>query len=65
MNDSVIFMINKGMAFMGYRQLDFGKPFIAAFDRQSGKPNILFINKCKRGPDFKLSDKKKRNLFGI
>jgi len=22
MNDSVIFMINKGMAFMGYRQLD-------------------------------------------
>lgn len=39
--DSVLFMINKGFAFMGYRQLDFGKPFIAAFDLNSGKQIFL------------------------
>lgn len=45
MNDSTVFMINKGMAFMGYRQLDFGKPFLAAFNKQSGKQIFLsFIN---------------------
>jgi len=43
MNDSVIFMINKGMAFMGYRQLDFGMPFFAAFERQSGKQIFLSL----------------------
>jgi len=47
MNDSVIFMINKGMAFMGYRQLDFGKPFFAAFDRQSGKQIFLSLINVK------------------
>lgn len=45
MKDSTVFMINKGMAFMGYRQLDFGKPFLAAFNKQSGKQIFLsFIN---------------------
>lgn len=43
MNENVIFMVNKGMAFMGYRQLDFGKPFLAAFDRQSGKQIFLSL----------------------
>ncbi len=37
MNDSALFMINKGYAFMGNRTLDFGKPFIAAFDKLSGQ----------------------------
>ena len=50
MNDSVIFMINKGMAFMGYRQLDFGKPFFAAFDRQSGKQIFLSLINVKDDP---------------
>jgi outer membrane protein assembly factor BamB len=50
MNDSVIFMINKGMAFMGYRQLDFGKPFFAAFERQSGKQKFLSLINVKDDP---------------
>jgi outer membrane protein assembly factor BamB len=50
MNDSVIFMINKGMAFMGYRQLDFGKPFFAAFDRQTGKQKFLSLINVKDDP---------------
>lgn len=50
MNDSVIFMINEGMAFMGYRQLDFGKPFFAAFDKQSGKQKFLSLINVKDDP---------------
>lgn len=50
MNDSVIFMVNKGMAFMGYRPLDFGKPFFAAFDRQSGKQIFLSLLNEKDDP---------------
>jgi len=59
MNDSVIFMINKGMAFMGYRQLDFGKPFFAAFDRQSGKPKFLSLINVKDDPilSFQIKDR--------
>jgi hypothetical protein len=34
-------MINKGFAFMGYRQLDFGKPFFAGFNRNTGKQLFL------------------------
>jgi hypothetical protein len=36
-NDSVLFMINRGFAFMGNRQLNIGKPFLGAFNRQTGK----------------------------
>lgn len=50
MNDSVIFMINKGMAFIGYRELDFGKPFFAAFDRQTGKQIFLSLIDVKDDP---------------
>jgi len=39
--DSVLYMINMGYAFMGYRQLDYGKPFIAAFDSMTGKQIFL------------------------
>jgi outer membrane protein assembly factor BamB len=42
-DDSLVFMINRGFAFMGYRQLDFGKPFIAAFDKKSGKQVFLTL----------------------
>jgi len=56
MNDSVVFMVNKGYAFMGYRQLDFGKPFIAAFDRETGKQKYLTLINVKKDPilGFKL-----------
>lgn len=43
MNDSLVFMINKGMAFMGNKQLNFGKPFFAAFSKQSGEKHFLTI----------------------
>ncbi|NPA35698.1 MAG: PQQ-binding-like beta-propeller repeat protein, partial [Chlorobi bacterium] len=39
--DSLIYMINNGYAFMGYRELNFGKPFIAAFDKETGKQKYL------------------------
>ncbi len=35
--DSILYMINKGYAFMGNRQLDFGTPFIASFNKNTGK----------------------------
>jgi hypothetical protein len=35
--NELIFMINKGYAFMGYRQLDYGDAFIAAFDKYTGR----------------------------
>jgi outer membrane protein assembly factor BamB len=50
MNDSVIFMINKGMGYMGYRQVAFGKPFFAAFYRQSGKQKFFSLFNAKDDP---------------
>lgn len=50
MNDSLVFMINNGYAFMGNRQLDFGKPFIAAFDKQTGTQKYLSVINTKNGP---------------
>ncbi len=43
MNDSAVYMVNKGYAFMGQRRLDFGKPFISAFDRETGKQKYLIL----------------------
>jgi len=56
MNDSVVFMVNNGSAFMGHRQLNFGKPFIAAFDRETGKEKYLTVINVKKDPilGFKL-----------
>lgn len=46
--DSLIFMVNKGYAFIGNRQLDFGSPFIACFNKETGKQNyITLINEKK------------------
>jgi hypothetical protein len=58
MDDNTIYMVNKGFAFMGYRQLDFGQPFIAAFDRQTGKQNYLTLMDVKKDPilDYHLLD---------
>ena len=40
--DSLIYMVNKGFAFMGNRQIDFGTPFLAAYNKNTGKQ--LFFN---------------------
>jgi outer membrane protein assembly factor BamB len=34
-------MVNQGYAFMGYRQLDFGTPFIASYDIKTGDQKYL------------------------
>jgi len=58
MNDSTVFMINKGFAFMGSRQLNFGTPFIAAFDRQTGEQKYFSEMPVKKDPilDFEILD---------
>ncbi len=48
LKDSLIYMINKGYAYMGYRQLDFGMPFIAAFNKNTGEQVFLTIVKDKK-----------------
>lgn len=37
LQDSLLFLINKGFAFMGERQLNFGTPFFAAYSIKTGK----------------------------
>ncbi|MBK6399640.1 MAG: PQQ-binding-like beta-propeller repeat protein [Bacteroidetes bacterium] len=50
LQDNVIYMVNNGVAFMGYRQIDFGKPFFAAFDKQTGKQIFLTNLNVKDDP---------------
>ncbi len=40
LNDNLV-MVNRGYAYMGNRQLDFGTPFIASFDLDSGDQKYL------------------------
>ncbi len=58
-DDKLIYMINKGYAFMRYRQLNFGKPFIAAFEKETGKQKYLSLINTKDNPilQFKVVDK--------
>jgi outer membrane protein assembly factor BamB len=37
LNDSTIYMVNRGYALFGYASVLFGKPFIAAFDKKTGE----------------------------
>ncbi len=39
--DSLIYMVNKGFALMGNRQIDFGTPFLAAYNKNTGKQLFL------------------------
>lgn len=48
--DNTVFMINKGTAFMGERQLFFGTPFLAAFGRQTGEQKYLNLIDVKKDP---------------
>jgi len=49
-NDSLVYLVNKGFAHMGYKQLKFGKPFIAAFDKQTGEKKFLTLTKDANNP---------------
>ncbi|HEY5687800.1 MAG TPA: PQQ-binding-like beta-propeller repeat protein [Yeosuana sp.] len=59
MNDSLVFMINKGYAYMGNRQLNFGTPFIAAFNKDTGEQKYLSLINVKDDPilGFHILDK--------
>lgn len=50
MNDSALLVINKGYAFMGYRQLDYGRPFIASYDIQTGEQHYLSVIMVENDP---------------
>lgn len=54
-SDENIIMVNRGYAYMGYRQLDFGTPFIASFNMLSGTQNYLVT----------VSDEKKETIRGL
>ncbi len=53
-NDNLI-LVNRGYAYMGYRQLDFGTPFIASFNINSGDQNYLAT----------VSNEKKEMISGL
>ncbi len=48
--DSMLVMVNRGYAFKGNRQLYFGKPFIAAFNKETGKQIFLTIMFQQKDP---------------
>jgi outer membrane protein assembly factor BamB len=50
MDDNVIYMINKGLAVMNYRQLNYGEPFIAAFDSETGQQKYFSSIADKKEP---------------
>lgn len=43
MDDKTIFMINYGYAFMRNTSIDFGEPFISAYDKETGKQRFLTL----------------------
>ena len=43
-------MVNKGIAFMGQRQLNYGKPFFAAFNKMTGEQIFLSFIDVKNDP---------------
>lgn len=48
--DSNIYIVNKGFAYMGYRKLDFGIPFIAAFNKINGERKFMSTIHTKKDP---------------
>jgi len=47
--DNILYLLNKGYAFMGNRKLDFGTPFFTSFDLNSGKQ--IFMSTIKEKKD--------------
>ena len=58
MDDTVVYMVNKGIAFKSYCYDNYGKVFIAAFDKQTGKLKYLTLTSNRDGSilDFKILD---------
>ena len=55
--DSLIYMVNYGYAFVRNIHVNFGQPFIAAFDIQTGEQKYLTLLEDKKDPilDYKIS----------
>lgn len=43
LKDSMVYIINKGYAYWGSKQIDFGIPYIAAFHQDTGKKEYLYM----------------------
>lgn len=58
LKNNKIYMINYGYAFMGYKRLNFGTPFIACFDKTTGKQDFFSIIFKKKDPilGFRVQD---------
>lgn len=60
-----LIMANRGYAYMGYRQLDFGTPFIASFDMASGDQNYLVTVSNKKKEIMKGLDQNDKELLFV
>jgi hypothetical protein len=58
--DSLLFMINKGYAYWGGKRIEFGAPFIAAYNKVNGTQQFFTLIDVKKNPilDFKLINNK-------
>ena len=48
--DNFVYMINTGSAFMGYSRINFGTPFIAAFNKENGDQIFSYIFNDQKNP---------------
>lgn len=62
--DNELLMVNRGYAYMGDRQLDFGKPFIASFEINTGEQKYLVtVANEKKGIIQGIDQKNEELLF--
>ena len=55
-NENYVFLVNYGYAYMGFRQLDYGTPFFAAFNKKNGEQIFFTTIHLQKNPilDFKI-----------
>jgi outer membrane protein assembly factor BamB len=65
LKDSLVFIVNRGSAMMGYRKLNYGTPFFAAFNQSTGKQNFFSLIQTDKDPilDFKMVQDQMLLLF--
>ncbi|MCZ2102100.1 MAG: PQQ-binding-like beta-propeller repeat protein [Chitinophagales bacterium] len=61
--NDIIYMVNKGMAYMGNKSIDYGKPFFAAFDKQTGRAIFISILNAQDDPILNFHVKNEEILF--
>ncbi|NAY90290.1 PQQ-binding-like beta-propeller repeat protein [Muricauda sp. JGD-17] len=60
-----LFVVNKGYAYLGYRKLDVGTPFVACFDRETGGQKYLIEVGEKKDDNINAMDIDGNNLILI